>query len=52
MRTIGTLNMKTKFEERVRHLDQYMSKFCQTQANFIGFAGMSDTFRHLWMRVK
>ena len=40
--------MKTKFEEPVRHLDQYLSNFCQTQANFTGFAAMSDTFRHLW----
>ena len=32
----------------VRHSDQYLSNFCQTQANFISFAGMSDTFRHLW----
>ena len=38
---------KTKFEEPVRHSDQYLSNFCQTRANFISFAGMSDTFRHL-----
>ena len=37
----------------VRHSDQYLSNFCQTRANFTGFAGMSDTFRHLcsWMTV-
>ena len=41
---------KPKFEEPVRHSDQYVSNFCQTRANFIGFAGMSDTFRHLCNR--
>ena len=43
---------KTKFEKPVRHLDQYLSNFCQTRANFTGFAGMSDTFRHLWISSK
>ena len=43
---------KTKFEEHVRHLDQYLSNFCQTRANFTGFAGMSGTFRHLCFRVQ
>ena len=38
--------------EPVRHSDQYLSNFCQTRANFISFAGMSDTFRHLCQLVE
>ena len=38
---------KTTFEEHVGHLDRYLRNFCRTRANFIGFAGMSDTFQHL-----
>ena len=44
-------NTKMKFEELIWHLDRYSGTFCQTQANFNSFAGMSNTFRYLCPNV-